>query len=158
MSPSMDIQISSNFERYLFDLCGQNAATLVDWMNAFQKQGQLILSADTLQLAQKDFQSQAISEEQTLSVIREVDQKYNYLLDPHTTVGVGAALSLIGSEPMVCLATAHPAKFGDAVQQATGRPLRLPEELGRLTQLPTRCKNLASDPAAVMEVIRSHRP
>ena len=120
MSPSMDIMVSSNFERMLFDLYERDGSQIRRLMEEFKSSGRLTLAAEPLGRAQNLFSSYRLSDEETVGVIREVFESTEYLLDPHTAIGVQAARKTRrdSATPMVCLATAHPAKFPDAVRQA----------------------------------------
>lgn len=139
LSPSMDIQISSNFERYLFDLTGRDAGALKTLMEGFKKTGRFDLSQTQLQAARKQFLSARCPDEQTLDIIRRVYKDTGYIIDPHTAVGVSAAVSLQRGHnnycvpgALVALACAHPAKFQDAVEKAIGIRPALPERLADL--------------------------
>jgi threonine synthase len=120
LSPSMDIMVSSNFERMLFDLYERDGNQIRQLMEEFKSSGRLALAAEPLRRAQNLFSSYRLSDEETVAVIREVFESTEYLLDPHTAIGVQAARKTRRdtATPMVCLATAHPAKFPDAVRQA----------------------------------------
>jgi len=138
-SPSMDIQIASNFERYLYYLRDCDSSQVIRDMEEFNATGNLDLSSMKEKVA-ADFASRAVSEEETLTVIREYHEKYDYLLDPHTAVGVKAGQEYMTADrPMICLATAHPAKFGDAVKKAIGREPELPPALAGLSEADSRC-------------------
>jgi threonine synthase len=138
-SPSMDIQIASNFERYLYYLRGENGAAVKADMEGFAATGRLDLSAFRERVAQ-DFRSRSVSEEETIATIGAFHREHGYLLDPHTAVGVRAALELRDPQrPVVCLATAHPAKFGAAVTQAIGSEPPLPPALADLASRESRC-------------------
>ncbi len=154
LSPSMDIQISSNFERYLYDRAGQNPALLRDWMQQFKSTSRLDLSAlppsaDPMTAGRGDPAA-------PLATIHSYWQDHNYLLDPHTAVGVFVAEQhLCHDAPMICLATAHPAKFSDAVTRATGRAdLAHHPILDALTHLPTRMDILPPDTATVRDFVQ----
>ncbi len=150
-SPSMDIQIASNFERYLYYLRGENGAAVKADMDGFAATGRLDLSSFTGQVA-GDFRSRSVSEEETIATIGAFHKEYGYLLDPHTAVGVKAAQALRDpSRPVVCLATAHPAKFGAAVTRAIGSEPPLPPALAELVNRESRCEVLDAD----MEVIKA---
>lgn len=120
LSPSMDIMVSSNFERMLFDLYDRDGDQIRRLMDEFKESGRLTLAPDALSKAQSLFSSYRLSDEETIAVIREVFESTEYLLDPHTAIGVqaGRKTRVDLSTPMVCLATAHPAKFPEAVRQA----------------------------------------
>jgi threonine synthase len=158
-SPSMDIGISSNFERYLYYLMGEDANRLNQAMKSFNQTGKLSVSTAELHTARQDFASGCAQEDSVLSTIKAYDQSHNYLLDPHTACGVSACDQLRGSlswagaskHHMVVLGTAHPGKFGDAVKAATGRPVVLPEGLARVQHAPTRFEVLPNSQKAVQE-------
>jgi threonine synthase len=153
LSPSMDIQISSNFERYLFDLGGRSPEQLKHWMQDFQETGRLTIEGERLKTAQAAFGSARVDEAGTLRAIRETYEEHSYLLDPHTAVGVGAAKQVDLEGPVVCLACAHPAKFGSAVQKAAGTTPELPPPLAELENLETRCTVLPAQAGAVREYL-----
>ncbi|HFQ89839.1 MAG TPA: threonine synthase [Desulfobulbus sp.] len=154
-SPSMDIQVASNFERYLYYLRDGDTARVRADMEGFAASGRLDLSALREQVA-RDFASTSVSEEQTLATIADVYEEHGYLLDPHSAVGVCAARELAGERPVICLATAHPAKFGDAVRKATGREVELPPALAGLEERQSRCQILDADTATVKNYVRQH--
>jgi len=148
-SPSMDIQIASNFERYLYYLRGENGAAVKQDMDGFAATGRLDLSAFKARVAE-DFRSRSVSEEETIQTIGDFHREHGYLLDPHTAVGVRAALELRDPQrPVVCLATAHPAKFGAAVARAIGSEPTLPPALADLTGKESRCAVLDADIAEI---------
>jgi threonine synthase len=148
LSPAMDIQVSSNFERYLFYLMDGDAAAVKGLMDGFARTGSLVVSEAKHRQAQADFASAAIGEEQTIATIREVYERSGYILDPHTAVGVAAARAL-GSPDAICLATAHPAKFSDAVSSAIGRSVPLPPPFEDLLERESRMAVLPADAGAI---------
>ncbi len=119
LSPSMDIMVSSNFERMLFDLYNRDGAAIKQLMEDF-KSGTMHLNEEALSKARALFSSYRLDDEEMIEVIRDVYESAEYLLDPHTAIGVQAARKTRRSQetPMVCLATAHPAKFPEAVKKA----------------------------------------
>jgi threonine synthase len=152
-SPSMDIQIASNFERYLYFRINENPAQLNKIMKTFAATNELSLDdyADPL------FAAGSCDTKSTLETIKRFQAKHNYLLDPHTAVGVNVALQhLDADEPMICLATAHPAKFGKAITDATGEDLAHHPIIDGLSDLPARCERLPASEEAVRDFIRSH--
>ena len=149
----MDIQISSNFERFLYYLSGELPDQLCQWMNTFQQTGKFNVPQKVLQKAQEEMSTVSVSEEETLTTIREYYEKYRYLLDPHTAVGVRAIHQWSNETPQICLATAHPAKFGDAVKTAIGFSPALPPDLSALQNQKTRYQILPATVAAVKHVI-----
>lgn len=120
LSPSMDIMISSNFERMLFDLYGRDADAIAKLMAELKENGGIKLDTEVLNKARALFSSYRLSDEEMLETIREEYQDTGYLLDPHTAIGVKAACQTRRSidVPVICLATAHPAKFPEAVMKA----------------------------------------
>ncbi len=122
LSPSMDIMVSSNFERLLFDLYGRQGIEIQRLMSEFES-GHMRLSDDALASARTLFSSFRLDDAATLELVAEVYQNAEYLLDPHSAIGVAAARARRSdtSVPMVCLATAHPSKFPEAVDQAAAR-------------------------------------
>jgi threonine synthase len=152
-SPSMDIQISSNFERYLFDLAGNSTEQLQRWMKDFEQSGKLTIEGDLLKIAQNDFVSASVNDEEIVETIRKFHQQNGYLLDPHTAVGVCAAEKIKIRTPVICLACAHPAKFGETIRKAMGNVPELPDELAVLENLETHCKTVPADPEKIKEVI-----
>ena len=144
-SPSMDIQVASNFERYLYYLHDENPDAVKSNMETFSTTGLLDLTTLHDRVAE-DFVALAVSEDETLETIREFYHNYDYLMDPHTAVGVRAAKSFVHPDrPMICLSTAHPAKFGDAVKTAIGIEPELPPSLVGLDKMETRCDILDAD-------------
>ncbi len=159
LSPSMDIMVSSNFERLLFDLHGRNGAEVARLMDGFKATGQLAVADERWSEARRLFDSLAVDDAQTCATIAEVYAQCGEILDPHTAIGVRAArecrrsLSL----PMVTLGTAHPVKFPDAVEQAgISKPLELPAHLADLFQREERCTVLANDLAQVQQFVAAH--
>jgi len=152
ISPSMDICVSSNFERYLYFLAGNDAEKLADWMKTFEETKKLDISGDLLLKAQSDFSSARADTEMTLDVIRDYNEKYNYVLCPHSAVGV-SAIQQTGdvNETMVCLATAHEGKFPAAVKRAIDPLPTPPKELACLFDLPTRVSECPNDVKKVQE-------
>lgn len=126
ISPSMDIQISSNFERLLYDLYEKDAAQVQDNMRALQNHGEYRLSDAALARLRKDFDGVSASEKETKSTISQVYHETGRLICPHTAVGVFAAQKVKSDAPMIVLSTAHAAKFPQAVEAATGEHPALP--------------------------------
>jgi len=152
LSPAMDVQIASNFERYLYFLVGEDPAAVRALLAEMGRTGSLRVTAEQQAALADDFDAAAVSDERILSRIRETYEYHGYILDPHTAVGVQAAHKRTG---MVCLATAHPAKFNDAVCRAIGTPAPPPPCLHGLLERETRCIRLEATEEAVREYIRS---
>jgi len=154
-SPSMDIQISSNFERLLFDLYDRDGKALADAMASFRKTGTLTVGANALGGVRELFDAGRLDEEGTLKAIADCRKRYGETLDPHTAVGFAVAQQHRRDPkvPMVVLATAHPAKFPDAVQKATGERPQLPPRLADLLTRTERVDGLTNDVAALKALI-----
>jgi threonine synthase len=152
-SPSMDIQVASNFERFLHAQYRGDGARVAEKMAAFARDGAFRHDGDDL--ADAPFLSYAASEERTCSEIRRVHAETGIVIDPHTAVGVAAARELAPAGPMVALATAHPAKFPDAVERAIGLRPALPPRLADLMQREERYVVLPNDLAAVQAYVRA---
>ena len=120
LSPSMDIMVSSNFERLLFDLYQRDGAAVKGLMENFKSSGHFALNSDVLDNARQVFSSYKLDDTAVVDVIQQVFESNEYLLDPHTAIGVEAARKTRRSKdvPIICLATAHPAKFPEAVKKA----------------------------------------
>lgn len=154
ISPSMDIQVSSNFERLLFEALGRDGAAVGRLMAALAQSGEFELPAAALERIRSGFAAERVDEDQTRETMRGVHERAGYVLDPHTAVGVAAAARRWGAAgavatPVVMLATAHPAKFPAAVKAATGVEPGLPLWLADLCDRPERYDVLANDQAAV---------
>ncbi len=155
-SPSMDIQISSNLERLLFERMDRDATAIVELFSRFRADGTVSVPLEVLEGLRAEFDCGRLDDEQAAEVIRRVHARSGMLIDPHTAVGVGIAESLEGdpSVPVVSLATAHPAKFPDAVEAATGLRPPLPEHLADLLDRTERVEHCAADLGAVEELVR----
>lgn len=159
LSPSMDIMVSSNFERMLFDLFGRDGAKIKSLMHTFKETGALHLDNDALAKAQALFSSCRVDDNETVQVINQVFETTEYLLDPHTAIGVQAARRARrdAAIPMVCLATAHPAKFPEAVKQAgQAEDPVLPHHMRDLFAKQERYDVLANDLGAVHSYMAKH--
>jgi threonine synthase len=158
-SPSMDIQVSSNFERVLFDAYGRDAAEIRRLMARLTQSGTFTIAGPALSTMRKEFSATAVSEEETAAEIARTWQAADYLLDPHTAVGLAAARRSHRADPavpMVVLSTAHPAKFPDAVERACGIRPPLPAHLADLLARRERFTVLANDQGAVESFIRAN--
>lgn len=159
LSPSMDIMVSSNFERLLFDLHGRNGQLVAELLSQFKQTGKLSVEQDRWTEARKLFDSLAVDDQETCDTIAEVFAETGEILDPHTAIGVKAARACRRSLalPMVVLGTAHPVKFPDAVKKA-GIPteLELPAHLSDLFERQERCTILPNELAKVQAFISQH--
>ena len=153
LSPSMDIQVASNFERYLYYLYDGDTAAVVAAMDRFKQTGKIIFSAALQAKIKQDFVAASVDDQQTLEQISSFYHRTGYILDPHTAIGVKAA-GLIGDDvPLVCLATAHPAKFPEAIDKAIKDKLPPLEIIERLRSLPRRCERLAADATLIKKLV-----
>lgn len=155
ISPSMDIQVSSNAERLLFELYDRNAAVLTDRMAELRAEGRVETGDTRLATVTEVFDGHSVDDDATRDEIRRTYERTGVVLDPHTAVGVAAARAVRRDPdvPMVCLATAHPAKFPDAVEQAIGLRPALPEHLADLLDRPERFDVLPLDQAALQDYV-----
>ena len=159
IAPSMDISISSNFERYLYYLANESGSLLNDWMNTFETTGEVKLDKHLLHRARSEFSSSSSTKHDILQAMKAVYQKDNYLVCPHTATAV-VAVSRLDLDPRttVILATAHPAKFEEAVTLALAGnqiPDR-PSQLDVLFDLPTRTISLPNDLTSIEAFVREN--
>ncbi len=153
ISPSMDIQVSSNFERALFDAYGRDGGAVTALMTDL-KSGSFHISQRALHLLRDTFASGRVSEDETRAIIARVHAQTGEVLCPHSAVGVQVAEQHLGATPMITLATAHPAKFPDAVQAAMGHRPALPPHLAAMATAPERLTRVPNDLAALQTLIR----
>lgn len=149
LSPAMDIQVASNFERYLYFLVGEDPTAVRALLAEMDRTGCMQVTAEQRAVLAEDFDAAAVSDARTLDQIRETYERHGYTLDPHTAVGVHAARHYAD---IVCLATAHPAKFNDAVRRAIGTQAPSLPCLHGLLEKETRCTLLD----ATEEAVRGH--
>ena len=159
LSPSMDIMVSSNFERLLFDMHGRDGAKVTELMEHFRATGEMSVEDERWTETRKLFDSLAVDDDQTCATIAKVYKDTGELLDPHTAIGVHAARECRRSlaTPMVTLGTAHPVKFPEAVQKAvpSASPV-LPMHMADLFEREERCTVLANDLAVVQDFVSQH--
>jgi len=157
LSPSMDIQVSSNFERLLFELLDRNGAATAATMADFRALGRMEVPDASWRRATALFHGFTLDDAGTLDEIRRLHRQAGYLADPHTAIGIAAARAHMPRHgiPMVAMATAHPAKFPDAMEQATGQRPALPPALADLYDRPERYTRLPADLAAVEAAVRA---
>jgi threonine synthase len=153
ISPSMDIQVASNFERYLYYRVGQDSAKLNDLMRQFSRTGAMTLPLAAGEQVDDLFAAGVGTTRDTLETIRRYYDDYKYVLDPHTAVGVFVGEKhAVKDEPLICLATAHPAKFSKAIHDAIGRDVTHPI-LEQLKNAPTRSDVVPADEKAIRDYI-----
>ena len=157
LSPSMDIQVSSNLERLLFEIHGRDGAAIADLMARFRAEGTVAVDAERLGLLADHWSAARVDDAATTATIAALYERSGMLIDPHTAVGVAAAERVRADEsvPMVVLSTAHPAKFPDAVEAATGVRPALPAHLADLFDRTERFEVVANDYVAVRSMIES---
>ena len=157
LSPSMDIQVSSNFERLLFEMNARDGAVTAEQLARFRERGTLAVEPDQYAAwIEPTFRASRASDHDTLATIRSVHETTGVLLDPHTAVGVKAAREhREDGVPMLTLATAHPAKFPDAVERATGVRPALPDHLANLFDLPEKTVTLPADLAVIERFVEN---
>lgn len=145
VSPSMDIQLASNFERYAYYLFEEDPARVREAFTTLPDRGRIDFSDAEMAHVRTEFLAYSVNQEETVDTIASFHRETGYLLDPHTAVGVRAARHLVtDGTPVICLATAHPAKFADAVMRAVGFEPPRPPSLKGIEDLPSRCEVLDS--------------
>ncbi|MEY8117075.1 threonine synthase [Falsihalocynthiibacter sp. BN13B15] len=155
-SPSMDIQVSSNFERALFDMYGRDGKAVAQLMEEL-KSGSFKISQGPLESLRETFTSGRASEEECAATIKEMAATTGHVLCPHTAVAVKVAKEHLGSVPMITLSTAHPAKFPAAVEAACGIHPTLPAHMADLGNKPERVTRVPNDLAALMALVHERR-
>jgi threonine synthase len=162
ISPSMDIQVASNFERLLFELHGRDGAEIRALIESLDEGGGFDVAADKLREAQTQFSARRVDDARALDCMARHWRDGGKLIDPHSAAGLAAAEDDMADSagegrqtPMICLATAHPAKFPDAVERATGAHPALPAALADLHERAERVARLPNDLAAVKEFVRA---
>ncbi|MGE0118943.1 MAG: threonine synthase [Dongiaceae bacterium] len=159
LAPSMDIQVSSNFERLLFDLYDRDGPALAQAMTSFRRNGQLAVGDGRWKTARAVFDGYRFDDADTLQAIAGVYRQTGELVDPHSAIGIAAAHAAARDRggPVVALATAHPAKFPDAVERAVGLRPQLPDRLADLLDRPESVEVLPNDLKTVQGYVRSRR-
>jgi len=132
LSPSMDIQISSNFERLLYDILNHDDKKVSSLMSRLASKGSFQLSKREIGNIKKDFSAAKVSDLETLEIIKEYESKYNFILDPHTATAVGASKKIINNSDTIILGTAHPYKFLETIKKATGKEIKPPKQFTNL--------------------------
>jgi threonine synthase len=158
LSPSMDIQVASNFERALFEASGRDAHWMMDRMSEFAKTRRLAVPKGALNALRERYLAAKAEDDETLSTIRSVWEKAGMIVDPHTAVGLTAYCKARKdiSGPVIAFATAHPAKFPDVIAKAIGRTAHIPRALAGLAEREERYSVLPNSVAAVKQFILEH--
>jgi threonine synthase len=154
-SPSMDIQVSSNFERLVYLANGNTPEAVVRAMSGLKQSGSFTLENAALQSIRHEFDSGCTSESETVAVMQSILASTGEVIDPHTAVGLHVATQNMGASPMIVLATAHPAKFPAAVYSATGVNPELPHKLKGLMERQESFTVLPNSAEAVKSLILS---
>ena len=157
LSPSMDIQVSSNFERLLWESLDRDGAAVDRLLGEFRGGGRMALPQGAWLAMRELFEGHRFDDDATLALMRELRHHTGELVDPHSAVGIGAGAKaqLAPDIRLVALATAHPAKFPDAVERATGIRPPLPDHLADLLSRPERLEVVANDTGAIKDAVRS---
>ncbi len=134
LSPSMDIQVSSNFERLLFYILKEDDQKVKSLMKSLKEKGSFILEKEEISEIKKHFQSEKINDDETLSIIKEIYENEKFIIDPHTATAFGAINKIGESKDVVVLGTAHPYKFLETVKKATGKNLKAPHQLEKFIE------------------------
>ena len=134
LSPSMDIQVSSNFERLLYDVLNNDDKKVSSLMLSLVSEGSFKLNKEEVDNIKKDFNAVKISDEETLEIIKEFENKHNFILDPHTATAVGAASKLKNNTNTIILGTAHPYKFLETIKKATGKEVEPPKQFTNILE------------------------
>jgi threonine synthase len=159
LSPSMDIQVSSNFERLLYGLLGHDPAATARTMQDFRATGRMTVPEAAWRAATAQFSGFTLDDAGTLAEIRRLHGEAGYLADPHTAIGTAAARALAPADPgmpVIIAATAHPAKFPDAVEQATALRPSLPPALADLFEREERFSTLPNELRGAQDFVRAH--
>ena len=154
LSPSMDIQVASNFERALFEACGRDGDWVAAAMSDFAKTRKLVLPAPVLEALRARYSAFACNDDDTIATIKAVEAETGQVIDPHTAVAVHAARRIAASAiPTVILSTAHAAKFPLAVARAIGRDPDMPDGLKKVMDLPEKLDLLPNDLSLLRQFI-----
>jgi len=154
ISPSMDIQVSSNFGRALYYAHGCDGTRVVRLMEQLKSDGGFRIGREALRSLREHYDSVRVSEEETRQAIRDIHERSAAILCPHSAIGAFAGAARSGTVPVIALATAHPAKFPAAVKEASGQDVPLPPGMAGLYELRERVTEIANDPAALKSLIR----
>tara|TARA_A100001011_G_scaffold300288_1_gene313599 strand:- start:1249 stop:2622 length:1374 start_codon:yes stop_codon:yes gene_type:complete len=151
-TPSMDIQIASNFERLLYDVKDCNSEIIKEVMSKI-KSNSFIIDNDDLNKINKNFTSEMLDENETIEMIKQINDKYQIIVDPHTAVGIGAVKKLRLENNCVVLSTAHPCKFPQAIQDAISKTEGLPSSLGYINGRKEKFEILTNDIEKVKDYV-----
>jgi len=153
LSPSMDIQVSSNFERLLFNILNGDDKKVSALMNDLKTKGFFKLDQQSLKIIKKDFCAEKINDEETLAIIKNLNIESKFILDPHTATAVGAAKKISNLSETIILGTAHPYKFLETVKKATGIEIKAPPQLSNVLDKEERFDILEKDNSDIKNYI-----
>ena len=153
LSPSMDIQVSSNFERLLFDILNKDDKKVVSLINDLTTKGFFKLNKDVIKILKKDFTAEKINDQETLAIIKKFNLEEKFVLDPHTATAFGATKKISNLSEVVILGTAHPYKFLETVKKATGIEVTAPTQLSNLVDKEERFDILDSNISKIKSYI-----
>jgi len=154
LSPSMDIQVASNFERLLYDLYGKNSEMLTNVMKSIKKNS-FKIEKDVLARLREDFDSESLKETEIIKIIKNFYEKNKIIIDPHTAIGVGAVEKLNLTNAVI-LATAHPCKFPTAIEKAISKSEKLPESLNYIYDKEEKFQVISNDLEKVKDFVRKY--
>ena len=132
LSPSMDVQISSNFERLLFDVVNEDDKQVSIFMNDLKSKGSFLLNKEQIAFIKKDFSAKKINDKETIEIIKNFSKEHNFILDPHTATAVGASKIVKDGSKILILGTAHPFKFLETIKMATSQEVEIPKQISHL--------------------------
>jgi len=154
ISPSMDIQIASNFERLIFYISSHDDQITLKKMEELKKNNEFKLNSEQMNILRKDFISESLSEDETKNIIKKIDKSYNILVDPHTAVGIGVSDKFLNDGTNIILATAHSSKFPETVKGATGKDPELPNTIKRILKEKEKFDILPNDLNVIKKFIK----
>jgi len=154
ISPSMDIQIASNFERLIFYISSHDDQITLNKMEELKKNNEFKLNNEQMSIIRKDFISESLSEDETKNVMKEINKNYNIFVDPHTAVGIGVLDKLSIDGTNVILSTAHYGKFPETAKEATGKDPELPDEIKRTMEEKEKFDILPTDLNSIKKFIK----
>ena len=156
ISPSMDIQLASNFERLIFLINSSNSKITLEKMKSLKNKNEFILSKSEINKIKRDFFAESLNEKETILVINKMNKDFNILVDPHTAVGIGVLNKIKNEGANVVLSTAHPSKFPDAIKKATNQNPELPLKFKKIMNMKENFKILPNNLEEVKKFIKDN--
>ena len=132
LSPSMDVQVASNFERLLFDVLHEDDKQVSIFMNDLKFKGSFSLNEEQVATIKKNFSAKKINDKETIEIIKSFSKEHNFVIDPHTATAVGASKNIKDGSEIVILCTAHPYKFLETIKMATSQEVDIPKQIAHL--------------------------